>query len=34
VEKHQANLMNKLDTHEVAGLTLIAIKHGLIFLDE
>jgi DNA-binding NarL/FixJ family response regulator len=34
VEKHRANLMNKLDTHEVAGLTRIAIKHGLVFLDE
>jgi DNA-binding NarL/FixJ family response regulator len=34
VEKHRANLMNKLDTHEVAGLTRIALKHGLIFLDE
>ena len=34
VEKHRANLMNKLDTHDVAGLTRIALKHGLIFLDE
>jgi DNA-binding NarL/FixJ family response regulator len=34
VEKHRANLMSKLDVHDVAGLTRVAIKHGLIFLDE
>jgi DNA-binding NarL/FixJ family response regulator len=34
VEKHRANLMSKLDVHDLAGLTRIAIKHGLIFLDE
>jgi DNA-binding NarL/FixJ family response regulator len=33
VEKHRANLMTKLDIHDVAGLTLFAIKHGLIFLE-
>jgi DNA-binding NarL/FixJ family response regulator len=34
VEKHRASLMSKLDVHDVAGLTRIAIKHGLVFLDE
>ncbi len=34
VEKHRANLMNKLDVQDLAGLIRIAIKHGLIFLDE
>jgi DNA-binding NarL/FixJ family response regulator len=34
VEKHRANLMAKLDVHDVAGLTRVAIKHGLIFLDK
>lgn len=34
VEKHRASLMSKLKVHDVAGLTRIAIKHGLIFLDE
>jgi DNA-binding NarL/FixJ family response regulator len=33
VEKHRANLMAKLDMHDVAGLTRLAIKHGLVFLD-
>jgi DNA-binding NarL/FixJ family response regulator len=33
VEKHRTNLMTKLDIHDVAGLTLFAVKHGLIFLD-
>jgi DNA-binding NarL/FixJ family response regulator len=32
-ESHRANLMDKLDIHDVAGLTRAAIKHGLIFLD-
>jgi DNA-binding NarL/FixJ family response regulator len=31
VEKHRANLMSKLGVHDVAGLTRIAIQHGLIF---
>jgi DNA-binding NarL/FixJ family response regulator len=34
VERHRANLMAKLDVHDVAGLTRIALKHGLIFIDE
>jgi DNA-binding NarL/FixJ family response regulator len=34
IEKHRANLMSKLNVHDVAGLTRIAIKHGLIFPDE
>ncbi|MBU1878728.1 MAG: response regulator transcription factor [Chloroflexi bacterium] len=33
VEKHRANLMAKLDVHDIAGLVRIAIKHGLVFLD-
>jgi DNA-binding NarL/FixJ family response regulator len=33
VEKHRANLMLKLDVHDVAGLTRVALKHGLIFID-
>ena len=34
VEKHRANLMTTLNVHDLAGLIRIAIKHGLIFLDE
>jgi len=34
VEKHRANLMRKLDVQDLAGLIRVAIKHGLIFLDE
>ena len=34
VEKHRANLMAKLKVHDVAGLVRVAIKHGLIFLDQ
>jgi DNA-binding NarL/FixJ family response regulator len=34
VEKHRLNLMTKLNVHDVAGLTRLALKHGLIFLDE
>lgn len=34
VEKHRASLMDKLNVHDVAGLTRVAIKHGLVFLDE
>jgi DNA-binding NarL/FixJ family response regulator len=34
VEKHRANLMAKLDVHDVAGLTRIAIEHGLVFIEE
>lgn len=31
VEKHRANLMSKLNVHDVAGLMRTAIKHGLVF---
>ena len=34
VEKHRANLMSKLNVHDVASLTRLAIKHGLVFLEE
>jgi FixJ family two-component response regulator len=34
VEKHRANLMSKLNVHDLAGLIRVAIKHDLIFLDE
>ena len=34
VEKHRANLMSKLDVHDVAGLVRIAVKRKLIFLSE
>ena len=33
VEKHRANLMNKLNVHDIAGLTRFAIKHKLVFPD-
>lgn len=34
VQKHRANLMNKLEAHDLAELTKIAIRHHLVFLDE
>lgn len=34
VEKHRTNLMAKLNVHDLPGLVRIAIKHGLIFLDQ
>ena len=34
VEKHRANLMAKLNVHDLTGLICIAIKQGLISLDE
>jgi DNA-binding NarL/FixJ family response regulator len=34
VEKHRANLMSKLDVHDLPTLMRRSIKHGLIFLDE
>jgi DNA-binding NarL/FixJ family response regulator len=34
VEKHRANLMNRLDAHDVAGLIRMAIKYGLIFIED
>lgn len=33
VQKHRANLMEKLGIHNIAGLTSVAIKHGLVILD-
>lgn len=33
VEKHRANLMAKLDVHDLPTLIRVAIKHGLIFTD-
>jgi DNA-binding NarL/FixJ family response regulator len=34
VEKHRTSLMAKLDVHETAGLVRVALKYGLIFVDE
>ena len=34
VERHRANLMAKLDIHDVAGLTRFAIRTGLIFIED
>lgn len=34
VEKHRSSLMQKLNVHDMAGLVRIAMKHGLIFIDE
>lgn len=34
VEKHRSSLMQKLNVHDMAGLVKIAMKHGLIFIDE
>jgi len=34
VEKHRASLMAKLGANDLAGLVRMAIKHGVIFLDE
>lgn len=34
VEKHRANLMSKLNVHDLAGLMRTAIKHGLILIEE
>lgn len=34
VEKHRTNLMSKLNVHDLVGLVRIAIKHGLIFVNE
>jgi len=30
VEKHRQQLMNKLDIHDIAGLTRYAISHGVV----
>jgi DNA-binding NarL/FixJ family response regulator len=34
VEKHRSSLMTKLNIHDMAGLVRVAMKHGLIFMDE
>ncbi len=34
VEKHRSSLMTKLNVHDMAGLVRVAMKHGLIFMDE
>lgn len=34
VEKHRANIMNKLDLHNAAALTAFAIEHGLVTRQE
>ena len=34
VEKHRANVMAKLNIQDLAGLIRVALKHGLLFLDE
>jgi DNA-binding NarL/FixJ family response regulator len=34
VEKHRSSLMAKLNVHDMAGLVRIAMKKGLIFMDE
>jgi len=34
VEKHRANLMIKLGVHDLPGLMRVAIKRGLVFLEE
>ena len=34
VEKHRANLMEKLEVHDVASMVRLAIKYGLISLDD
>jgi len=34
VEKHRASLMSKLDIHDLAGLVRLAIKQGLVSIDQ
>ncbi len=34
VEKHRANVMTKLDVHDTAGLVRMALRFGLVFLDQ
>lgn len=34
VEKHRASLMTKLDVHDLPGLVRLAVKHGLVFVEE
>lgn len=33
IQKHRANLIEKLNVHSAAGLTYVAIKHGLVLVD-
>ena len=33
IETHRASLMDRLDIHDVAGLVLYAVRHGLVNLD-
>ncbi len=34
VEKHRANLMDKLGVHDLAGLVCVAVRHDLVILPE
>ena len=34
VEKHRTNLMTKLQVHDLAGLVRIAVKHGLVSIEQ
>ena len=34
VETHRAQLMERLDIHEVAGLVRFAVRHGLVGTDK
>lgn len=34
VEKHRSSLMNKLGVHEITALVRLAIKHGVVYLDD
>lgn len=34
VSKHRMNLMTKLGVNDVTGLMRVALKEGLVFLDE
>ena len=33
VETHRAALMERLDIHDIAGLVLFAVRHGVINVD-
>ena len=33
IETHRAALMERLDIHDVAGLVLYAVRHGVISVD-
>lgn len=33
VQKHRTNLMEKLDVHNIAGLTRVAIKYGVVHIE-